>query len=515
MASNPSDFGAQFERSFHDSYQDTQGVTGNRMQVIALLKTNAVFMIEYFLGHELDFPVPQLHIDVFNRLINVALERILLAIPRGHAKTTLAKLAVVWYFLFTTHRFCVYVSNSNTKAKDACRDIIGFLQCPNFVKLFGQINMLKSSETESIWIFEITLWDGRVKKCILRALGTGQDVRGINVDNQRPDIAVCDDVESNDDVGTEEMQKKLDKWVLGPFIKALARNHKLIWIGNMLAKTSVLARFSKMPRWNPVVYGALVKNVETGALEPLWPDLWSIEKIVADYVEYRDLGFLETWMCEMMNMPGHGQNGFRLDQIYMQPKPIPGDQQCAFLTLDPAFGEKEVNDNSSICCHIIRQDGLPMVAEHITGKMTETELFHAMVYLANKWGAYVWGIESVAAQRVLISFFNVLFALSDMTGHVEMIPLMAGKNDPKVSRIRSFVSLMAEKEYAIADDMIEFVTQAMDYSMTKKSNNDDLLDSCAYGPQMINDYLGIIMAAATGRLGLKPKIRTGMEVCDV
>src|SRR3546814_7433185 len=136
--------------------------------------------------------------------------------------------------------------------------------------------MIKESETDSLWIFELTTPEGRVKKCILRAVGAGQQMRGINIDNQRPDMAVVDDVEDNENTESELLQKKLDRWIFGPFLKALARRKKVIWLGNMLQKTSLLARLSQRPNWNPVVYGCLVET-ESGAIVPLWPERRSEE----------------------------------------------------------------------------------------------------------------------------------------------------------------------------------------------------------------------------------------------
>src|SRR3546814_15790633 len=93
-------------------------------------------------------------------------------------------------------------------------------------------------------------------------------MRGINIDNQRPDMAVVDDVEDNENTESELLQKKLDRWIFGPFLKALARRQKVIWLGNMMQKTSLLARLSPSPTWNPVVYGCLVAT-ESGDIFPL------------------------------------------------------------------------------------------------------------------------------------------------------------------------------------------------------------------------------------------------------
>lgn len=475
---------------------ETVDAVATQGEIIGRLKDDGEFFIEFFLHEELTSPVPFFHSgEIWPLLTNTALPRVLLAIPRDHAKTTLSKLAVVWYFLFTNHRFCVYLSNTNTIAKNACRDIIGYFNTPNFIATYGKVKMIKDSETESLWIFEVPMPGGRVKTCILRAIGANQQMRGINIDNQRPDIAVVDDVEDNENTESENLQKKLDRWIFGPFLKALARRKKIIWLGNMLQKTSLLARLSTRPNWNPVVFGAIVQDVATGEFRPLWPERWPMKELIEDFQEYVELGLIETWMCEMMNMPGHGVDGFTQEQVYYQPIPESDNLLASWLILDPAFGESVTNDDSSITVHVMPRDGVPMVVKHVTGKFKEHELFEHMVRLAMKWNAYVWGIEAVAAQRVLIPFFQVLLATRLLNRQVTMLPLMAGKGDPKVSRIRSFVSLMAKREYAVYEGAVEITQQLLSYNMKKKSNRDDLIDSCAYGPQVLMQYEGLLTAS--------------------
>lgn len=496
---------------------DSVDAVATRADIIKRLEKDGEFFIEFFLSEELTSPVPFFHHgEIWPLLTNTAMQRVLLAIPRDHAKTTLAKLAVVWYFIFTNHRFCVYLSNTNSIAKNACKDIMGYFDSPNFKATFGAIRMIKQSETDSLWIFEITMLDGRTKKCILRAVGANQQMRGINIDNQRPDIAVVDDVEDNENTDSPILQKKLDRWIFGPFIKALARRKKIIWLGNMLQKTSLLARLSKRPNWNPVVFGAMVKDAVSGVLRPLWPERWPMDELLEDFQEYRELDLVETWMCEMMNMPGHGVDGFTAEQVNYASIPNPDEILAAWLILDPAFGEQAHNDDSSITVHVLPENGPPMVVEHRTGKFKEHELFEFMFELGLKWGAWVWGIEAVAGQRVLIPYFQLLLAGKLMNHSVELIPLMAGRGDPKIARIRAWVSLMSKGEYAVYEGAVEITTQLLNYNMKKNSNRDDLIDSCAYGPQMLMQYEGLLTAAYQGLdTTQSAKATYGMEISGV
>lgn len=490
------EFDGPFESDTYNARPDTVDAVATQGEIISRLQDDGEFFIEFFLHEELSSPVPYFHSgEIWPLLTNTALQRVLLAIPRDHAKTTLSKLAVVWYFLFTNHRFCVYLSNTNTIAKNACKDIMGYFNSPNFINTYGKIKIEKESETDSLWIFEVPMPGGRVKKCILRAVGAGQQMRGINIDNQRPDIAVVDDVEDNENTDSPILQKKLDKWIFGPFLKALARQKKIIWLGNMLQKTSLLARLSIRPNWNPVVFGCLVKDKQTGFLRPLWPERWPLEELIEDFQEYKDMGLLETWMCEMMNMPGHTVDGFTTESLRYQPIPANDDTIAAWLALDPAFGENAHNDNSSITVHVMSANQPPMVVEHVTGKFDEATLFQHMLNMAFKWNAWVWGIEAVAAQRVLIPFFEILLLSRLLKNKVTFIPLMAGKGDPKVSRIKSWVGLMVAGEYAVYEGAVEITTQLLAYNMKKNANDDDLIDSCAHGAMMALNYEGLLTAS--------------------
>lgn len=472
-----------------------------------------VFM-DFFIHEQLTDDIPAFHGEIWGLLTDQDKERILLAIPRGHNKTTLAKLAVAYHFMYTSHRFCVYLSNTNAIAKNACKDILAYFESDNFTNVFGKIKLTKSSETESLWIFEIVDAFGRIKQCILRAVGADQQVRGLNIDNERPDLAVVDDVEDNKNTETPIQQKKLDRYIFGPFLKALnKRRRKIMWLGNMLQKTSLLSRLSRNPTWNPVVFGAIIKDAVTNELKPLWPDLWTLEELQADFKEHRDLGLVESWMCEMMNMPGHGENGFSAEQLNYAPMVTPDECECTWITIDPAFGENGWNDNTAIVVHGVPKDtGIPGVMAYEVGKFDEVVMFDKAFQLAMYWNARCWGIESVAAQRVLIKLFEMLCATRQLTGQFEFVPLMAGKGDPKVARIKAWVSLMAAKEYTIPEDDIMITSQALAYNMKKQSNDDDLIDSCAYGPQMWSLFEHLIREMFSGAAMEQAVARVGMEI---
>lgn len=494
---------------------ETLTIDSEVMLIKRLLRTSGEFLIEFFLADQLDMPVPEFHTEIWSLLTDQEKERVLLAIPRGHAKTTLAKLSVIWYWLFTKHRFCVYLSNTAPIAKGACRDIIEWLSHPNFTQIYGQVRVIKQSDNEGLWIFDLPTGDGKWKRCILRALGQGQQMRGINIDNQRPDLAIVDDVEDLENTASESQQKKLDQWMFGPFLKALAKTHKVLWLGNMLAKTSLLSRLGRNPRWNPVLFGALVKG-PNGTLRPLWPDRWTVEALMEDFREYKGMGLIESWMCEMMNMPGHGDNGFTADQLNYAPPPEPSDCRMAWITIDPAFGLNAQNDETAIAVHVITKDSaVPVTIGVIHGRWTEVQMFDRALGLASYWNAWVWGVEAVAAQKVLLTLFDMLAASRQLAGRIVCVPLVSGRGDPKIGRMRAYVALLQSKDWAISEDDVDLTTQILELDMRKKDQDDDIVDAAAYGPSMYEEFQGLIEHQFAANDDDGPQAQFGMEVAGV
>ncbi len=157
-----------------------------------------------------------------------------------------------------------------------------------------------------------------------------------------------------------------------------------------------------------------------------------------------------------------------------------------------------------------------MVAQTISGHFTEKELFDHMMRLARIWGAYVWGIESVAAQKVLITLFQTFEISARNNFPIEYIPMVSGRGDPKVGRIDAFVKLQIAKEYALPDDDIEVTTEILNYDKTKKENQDDCVDSCAYGPPLLERYRPIIVMKRDQHLPAgNLKAKYGSEVSSV
>ena len=466
---------------------EVQFVQADLQDTIAMLRNDPEFFIHFFLGDELTLAVPQFHIDIFKFMISTEkhMKKFACTIPRDHAKTTLAKLAVVWYILFSPYRFVVYLSNTSPIAIAACVDIINFLTSDNCQAVFGEIEWFIKQEGTGTYKFR---FEGRNKVCILRALGAGQQLRGINIDNQRPEVAIVDDLEDIENTATPHLVKKLKRWFFSTFRKAMDKlDHKIIQVGNLISNQGILWENVNSEFWASIRLGAILADGT-----PLWPEAWPLVKLREDFLEYKKAGMSHVWFAEMMNMPIPEGNGvIELEKIIFRPAIAPGDCAYTFITIDPSISEKETANKTAIIVHgFMIETAEWHICEYVAEVgMNPLVLIHRAIRLALKWRAGLIGAESVAYQAALQYLFKYVLVQNGLSG-IEIVPLLALGS--KTARIAVWCGYLQEGIYVLPEGDISIVQQLLLYDKSKKDNDDDIIDACAYGPQVIEQYLHLV-----------------------
>lgn len=437
----------------------------------------------FLLAESLTLDVPWFHIDIFELLISFIDPKFALAVPRGHAKTTIVKLAIVHYFTFSKIRFIVYCSNTSPIAKAECKDIVNMIESENYISTFGQVEWETKNESEGIWIFKL-----KGKRCILRSLGAQQQVRGMNMDNMRPELLICDDAEDAENTSTTEQQRKFKKWVYGPLFKACARHSKKIWIGNLIGQHCLINTFCESDSWSSIKYGCITEQGEA-----LWPEMFDLEYLRTDFLEYQANGETAIWFAEMMNMPiPEGMGLIKPEDIKYNVGVDAGELQSGFITIDPAISKKTTANNSGIAVHGLVK-GKWQIVETVKAKVGPIELFEIAYYLCCKWRIRAIGIEAIAYQAALEPFFRYLL-INKQEHSIEIFPLMSG-TARKTERIVTWAGWLKEGSYSLTLGDTDITKQLLMYDPTKEDNDDDVIDACAYGPQMITKHLNLIMLA--------------------
>lgn len=469
-----------------------QEVEVSKEELINAMRTDCVTSLAFYLGDRLDKAVPELHKEIWAEMVDMVrvvnfgdfsdhLQK-LFCVPRGFAKTTVIKVAITLFMRYSRLKFTLYASRTTPMATNAIRDVFNWFLSDADQFLHGKAKIEKSNETDGLWIILIGTPDFGYKRIILKSLGSDKQVRGTNVDNERPDLMILDDVEDNDTANTAESQSKLDTWLMGNLLKASAARSVRIIIGNMINSRTMLYRFSKDQKWNPTVYGAIVRDKLTGALRSLWEEQFSLVKLIEEYKDYRSKGVGHVWIYEMMNMTAETVFKTALSQAVRIPRPMPDQITSGFIMLDPAFGQKEWNDESALTVHVrIEGSGIPHVVESRKGRWTEQQILQEMIELSQYWNLCTWCIESVAAQKLLIPLFTLM--LKDQLwpdGLIQMLPLPSG-GVAKQSRIYTFAKAVGAEAYGIVEEEEDLFQELESYDPAT-TKHEDRPDSAAYGP---------------------------------
>jgi hypothetical protein len=387
----------------------------------------------------------------------------------------------------------VYLSNTSEIAIPATNDIVEFLKSPNFVNVFGVCKFIVEQHGKGLYKFELPESLG-AKTCILRALGAGKQVRGINVDNKRPQLAVVDDLEDNDNIATHALFMKLKKWFYGPFLKCLDKfNNKVIWLGNMISKDSMLFENCNSQFWYSRRYGCLLANGKA-----LWADAWPIEKLKRDYAEYQEIGLADVWFAEMMNLPmASGSGLIDADEITYKPAINPRDWPIGFLTVDLAISTEDWAHKTSIGIHSwVDESFWQFNLGHTERGMDSIALFWKIVELAQEWGYFSVGIENEGFQASLQHIYPHLCMVHQVEG-MKFFPLKTYKTQKNL-RLAPWAAMLKTGEYALTEGDFIVTQQLLEYNAQQKENDDDVIDTGAYGPQMIREYFFEIMESVKG-----------------
>jgi predicted phage terminase large subunit-like protein len=190
-------------------------------------------------------------------------QRDAIAAPRGEAKSTEVSMKFVLYCLVTEAKwYPIIVMDAFEQACEMLEAIKAELEANprlqgDFPEACGQ---------GKVWRAGVIVTPAGRK---VEAFGSAKKIRGRRHGPHRPDLAVMDDIENDENVTTPAQRDKLQRFVtkgvlnLGPPDDSM----DAIIIGTVLHYDSVLARFLKNPLWNRKVFKAIIQ----------WPDrmdLW-------------------------------------------------------------------------------------------------------------------------------------------------------------------------------------------------------------------------------------------------
>jgi len=238
---------------------------------------------------------PPFHHEIYSALRNRNKKRVLIAAPRGTAKSTVTSLLLPLHRIAFKHdedeEFIVIVSESQAQSINFLSRIKYHLTHSNrFKELFGDLG----PNTAKRWTATDVVTANGVR---IIAVGTGQRVRGFIEGDTRPTLIIVDDFESELNAYTQEARAKNRKWMTEAVIPSLSDEGRIVMIGTVISEDCFLYWAKDSPAWNTLWYA--ITN-DDGS--PIWPERFPHERIDAIKQEYASVGNINGFYQEYMNI---------------------------------------------------------------------------------------------------------------------------------------------------------------------------------------------------------------------
>ena len=238
--------------------------------------------------------VPPFHYEIYKALSDETLRRVLIAAPRGTAKSTVTSLILplhkVAFKPSDRDLFIVIISESQSQSINFLSRIKYHLEnSKNFKQMFGDYG----PTTAKRWTNnDIVLANGSR----IVAVGTGQRVRGFIEGDTRPNLIIVDDYESELNAATAEGRAKNRKWMTEAVIPSLSDDGRVVLIGTVISEDCFLYWAKESTAWHVLWYSIWDEEGES-----IWKERFPIDRIKQIKEEFESVGNLNGFYQEYMN----------------------------------------------------------------------------------------------------------------------------------------------------------------------------------------------------------------------
>lgn len=338
---------------------------------------------------------PLMHYDMSDVLQNVDNRLVGFKIFRDGAKTTLARVYTAKRIAFCLSRTIMLVNINSTKAQQSLRWLKRQIDFNRpFAAAFG---LRRGDKWSDDWI---TIINSQGETVNVVAMGITGGLRGLNIDDYRPDFIFCDDISDAENTATEEQRKKAQEALFAQLVRSLAPRSESPLSQLVLAQTPInefdlISQAEKDSQWKVVSYSCFGPDGQS-----CWPARRTTEELLAEKAGYIKRNQLAMWLAEMeVTLVSSESKAFvpswlRTWQIY------PEEGQTV-IVCDPASSEEKTADYFAIAVLRFVGPKCYLLDYHLErGLMPDAACDKIFAYHA-MYGAREVVVETVAYQRIL------------------------------------------------------------------------------------------------------------------
>ena len=435
---------------------------------------------------------PEFHKEIDEVLMDNSIVQALIEAPRGTAKSTKCTKKVLHHGVYDEgDKFVVIQSYTRPEAINRLSKIKNIIE---YGKEFRELYGYCGEQVAEIWREDKIKTTIGGHKFTVKALGTGQPVRGSLEEDTRITLYLLDDPDNEESCLTkEQMNKNFDK-VLGGIAGLDRRNGRIIVIGTPIREGCIVARLRGATGWVTKHY----RSYDPDTKEPLWSEMYSYEWLMNKKREFEELGklskFYSEYQCEIMGeedrlfkkeylrwydgdlqfidglpylkMTHEGEDEYSINEL-SEPRLIPIN---TFLGVDPASSTKATADYS--VSFPVGYDGRFIYALDYFRKRVAPTGHAEQIIDSIKTMKYTRAqVETVGYQEMLRDYLRKRLAEENL-----FISGLENKITPrteKSARLERLHPYFYNRRVYIKKNMTEFIDELMMYPRGK---HDDLLD---------------------------------------
>jgi len=411
------------------------------LKILGMCASNTKYCAKAMFPGTFYSPFSSLHNAIFDA-IDSKHRYIVIAAPRGLGKTSIAKLVAKKKILFRDSHFIPYVMNSATVAAMQTENIKRDLLTNRLVRgFFGNI---KESDFEYAIDeqFSKEAWVAFGNTLVLPR-GQGQQIRGLNWNDYRPDTFIFDDLEDKDEIRNKDNRDKLKEWFYSDAMKSVdfyRKDFQIVYIDTVKHEDSLLQELLDSPDWYGVRLSICDENYKS-----LDPNYMTDEEIDVEVREARRIGKLDIFYMERMNLPVAKEDASFKQEYFRNQDEVDllkrNDLENVVI-MDPAKTVKMQSADSAIVGISIDSKNMKIhVRDIVSKKMYPDEIYKEAFDMVERLNARVLGVEVTGLEEFIKQPVTNESSMRHCKAELIWLKARGGSNDEKgkVERIKGLI----------------------------------------------------------------------------
>lgn len=329
---------------------------------------------------------------------------------------------------------------------------------------------------------------------VLRLYGAKTGVRGAKELGVRPQLAIIDDIISDEDARSETVISSIEDVIHKAVKYALhPKKHKVIWLGTPFNANDPLYKAVESGSYEVACFPVCEKfPCSKEEFRGSWEDRFDYEYVKASYEEALGVGKVDSFYQELMLQIMSDENRIVRDEdiVWFEKNEVLKYKHNYnfYITTDFATSEKSSADYSVISVWGINNNGDYLLVDGICKKQLMDKNIDDLFVLASVYKPLGVGIEVSGQQKGFVSwiqsemvkrnvFFNLLSSNNDGQPGIRPIADKFARFNLFLPRIKA-KKLWMPKELKGSAWMNEFIDEISKASISGfKSKHDDVLDT--------------------------------------